>query len=82
MLKIDLDRNKQEASIGFRGSMQEILSDLASAVHVIHVRLCKKDLFAGLEFEKTIRDPEFWNLVLKPSEEDSAISELEGKNND
>lgn len=82
MLKIDIDHNKEEMLIGCGGSMPEILSDLGSAVHAIHIRLCKQNLFAGLEFEKAIRNPEFWNIVFKPSEMDSKIFEREGENND
>lgn len=82
MLKIDIDHNKEEMLIGCGGSMPEILSDLGLAVHAIHIRLCKQNLFAGLDFEKTIRNPEFWDLVIKPSEMDSKIFEREGENND
>ena len=82
MLKIDIDRNKEEMLIGCGGSMPEILSDLGTAVHAIHVRLCRKNLFAGLDFEKAIRDPGFWNVVFEPSKVDSEIFNREGESDD
>ena len=82
MLKIDIDRNKEEMLIGCGGSMPEILSDLGSAVHAIHIRLCRQNLFAGLDFERAIRNPEFWEIVFKPSEVDSEIFNREGESDD
>lgn len=79
MLKIDLDRNKEKMLVGAGGSIPEILADLGTAIHIIHIRICRQNLFAGLDFEKAIRNPEFWNAIFKPSEGDSEIFEQEGE---
>ena len=82
MLKIDIDKNNEHMGIGCGGSMPEILSELGTAIHVIHIRLCRQSLFAGLDFEKAIRSPEFWDFVFRPSEEDSEIFRQEGEESD
>ena len=79
MLKIDIDKNDEHMGIGYGGSLPEILSDLGTAIHVIHIRMCRKNLFFGLEFEKAIRAPEFWEMVFKPQEGDSDIFRQEGE---
>ena len=78
MLKIDVDKKKEEMLIGFGGSMPEILTELGSVIHVIHIRLCRQSLFSGLDFEAAIRDPKFWDFFFKPQEYDSEILETEG----
>ena len=75
MIRIEIDKNKEHMMIELEGSMTKILSELGTVVHVIHIRLCRQNLFAGLDFERTIRNPEFWDLVFKPSEGDSEIFE-------
>ena len=79
MLKIDIDKNSEHMGIGCGGSLPEILSDLGSAIHVIHIRMCRKNLFFGLEFEKAIRTSEFWDLVFRPQEGDSEMFGREEK---
>lgn len=73
MLKVDVNKEKDLMEIGFGGSFPDIISELGTLVHVLHIRLCKRDLFLGLEFEKTMKNPEFWELVLRAREGDAEI---------
>lgn len=73
MLNVSIDQKKEKMLIGCGGTLPEILSDLGTTIHVLHVRLCKENLFLGLEFEKAVKDPEFWELIFKTREEDAEI---------
>lgn len=73
MLNVSIDQKKEKMLIGCGGSLPEILSDLGTTIHVLHVRLCKENLFLGLEFEKAVKDPKFWELIFKTREEDAEM---------
>lgn len=73
MLNVSIGQEKEKTCIGCGGSLPEILSDLGTTIHVLHVRLCKEDLFLGLAFEKAVKNPKFWELALKAREEDAEI---------
>lgn len=72
MLNVSIGQ-EENMYIGCGGSLPEILSDLGTTIHVLHVRLCKEDLFLGLAFEKAVKNPKFWELALKTREEDAEI---------
>lgn len=75
MLNVSIDQRKEKMYIGCGGSLPEILSELGTTIHVLHIRFCKENLFLGLRFEEAVKDPKFWELIFKIREEDAELFE-------
>lgn len=73
MLKIEVNQHEGELMVEVQGSLPEISADLGTVIHAIHVDACNKNIFLGREFERTFRDPEFWDLVFRPGKDDAEI---------
>lgn len=59
-----------------KGKLTETMAEIGQLVHLIHIRTSKIDLFSGIEFERIMRDPTFWDEVFKARKEDENLSEL------
>lgn len=59
-----------------KGKLTETMAEIGQLVHLIHIRTSKINLFSGIEFERIMRDPAFWDEVFKARKEDENISEL------
>lgn len=59
-----------------KGSLVDTMAEIGQLVHLIHIKTSRKNLFSGLEFEKMMRDPAFWDEVFKTRPEDQIISEM------
>ena len=62
-----------------KGSLVDTMAEIGQLVHLIHVKTSKINLFSGIEFERMMRDPAFWDEVFKTRPEDQSISEQDGK---
>ena len=75
MLKIEVNQHEGELMIETRGKLSEIIGDLGAVIHAIHVKACNDDIFVGREIERIFRDPEFYDLLFRPSKDDAEILE-------
>lgn len=73
MLKIEINQHEGELRVQTYGSLTEIMSDLGAVLHSMHVKICNENVFAGRDFERIFRDPEFLDFVFKPDEGDAEI---------
>ncbi len=58
------------------GSLVDTMAEIGQLVHLIHIKTSRQNLFSGIEFERIMRDPEFWDEVFKTRPEDQIISEM------
>lgn len=73
MLKVNINRLEETLEIEMRGNMAEILSDIGTMAHIIHTATCRDNILVGRAFEKTLKDPEFWETALKVRKEDEEL---------
>jgi hypothetical protein len=73
MLKIEVNQHEGKLMVEVQGNLPEIIADLGTVIHAIHVDACNKNIFLGRELEYTFRNPEFWNLVFRPGKDDAEI---------
>jgi hypothetical protein len=46
---------------------------------LIHVKTSKQNLFSGIEFERMMREPEFWDEVFRTRDSDQEIAEMNAR---
>jgi hypothetical protein len=73
MLKIEVNQHEGKLMVEVQGNLPEIIADLGTVIHAIHVDACNKNIFLGRELEYTFRNPEFWDLVFRPGKDDAEI---------
>jgi hypothetical protein len=59
-----------------KGNLLDTIAEIGNLVHLVHIRISKNNLFSGIEFERIMRDPAFWDEVFKARKEDESFSEL------
>ncbi|MBR2540375.1 MAG: hypothetical protein IKE85_06065 [Mogibacterium sp.] len=59
-----------------KGNLFETISEIGQLVHFVHVKMSKQNIFSGLEFERMMRRPEFWDEVFKARDSDQEIAEM------
>ena len=69
-------RQHGKTELQVKGKLTETMAEIGQLVHLIHIRTSKIDLFSGIEFERIMRDPTFWDEVFKARKEDENLSEL------
>jgi hypothetical protein len=65
-----------KTELQIKGKITETIAEIGQLDHLIHIRISKNDLFSGIEFERIMRDPTFWDEVFKTRPEDQIISEM------
>lgn len=73
MLKTNINRLEETLEVEMRGNLAEILSDIGTMAHVIHAATCRDSILVGRAFEKTLKDPQFWEMALKAREGDEEL---------
>lgn len=73
MLKIEVNQHEGKLMVEVQGNLPEIIADLGTVIHAIHVDACNKNIFLGRELEYTFRNPEFWDLVFRPGKDDAEL---------
>lgn len=84
MIRMAIDRKGGEIRLECKGTFPEIVADLGTLIHMLHLKMSKENFFLGMDFERTFRDPGFWDFVFKPRKEDSELlkSAWEGEESD
>jgi hypothetical protein len=66
----------EKIELQVKGTLPQMAAEIGQLVHLVHIRISKNNLFSGIEFERIMRDPAFWDEVFKARKEDENISEL------
>jgi hypothetical protein len=59
-----------------KGNLLDTIAEIGNLVHLIHVKTSKQNLFSGIEFERMMREPEFWDEVFRTRDSDQEIAEM------
>jgi hypothetical protein len=62
-----------------KGSLLDTIAEIGNLVHLIHVKTSKQNLFSGIEFERMMREPEFWDEVFRTRDSDQEIAEMNAR---
>lgn len=62
-----------------KGNLLDTIADIGNLVHLIHVKTSKQNLFSGIEFERMMREPEFWDEVFRTRDSDQEIAEMNAR---
>jgi hypothetical protein len=62
-----------------KGNLLETIAEIGNLVHLIHVKTSKQNLFSGIEFERMMREPEFWDEVFRTRDSDQEIAEMNAR---
>lgn len=62
-----------------KGNLLDTIAEIGNLVHLIHVKTSKQNLFSGIEFERMMREPEFWDEVFRTRDSDQEIAELNAR---
>lgn len=62
-----------------KGNLLDTIAEIGNLVHLIHVKTSKQNLFSGIEFERMMREPEFWDEVFKTRDSDQEIAEMNAR---
>lgn len=62
-----------------KGSLLDTIEEIGNLVHLIHVKTSKQNLFSGIEFERMMREPEFWDEVFRTRDSDQEIAEMNAR---
>lgn len=62
-----------------KGNLLDTIAEIGNLVHLIHVKTSKQNLFSGIEFERMMREPEFWDEVFRTRDSDQEIAEMNAK---
>lgn len=73
MLKANINRLEETLEVEMRGNMAEIISDIGTMAHLIHVAACRDNILVGRAFENTLKNPQFWETALKARKEDEEL---------
>lgn len=61
------------------GNLLGTIAEIGNLVHLIHVKTSKQNLFSGREFERMMREPEFWDEVFRTRDSDQEIAEMNSR---
>lgn len=61
------------------GNLLDTIAEIGNLVHLIHVKTSKQNLFSGIEFERMMREPEFWDEVFRTRDSDQEIAEMNAR---
>lgn len=64
-----------------KGNLLDTIAEIGNLVHLIHVKTSKQNLFSGIEFERMMREPEFWDEVFRTRDSDQEIAEMNARPN-
>ncbi len=59
-----------------KGNLLDTIAEIGQLVHLVHVKTSKQNLFSGIEFERMMREPEFWDEVFRTRDSDQEIAEM------
>lgn len=62
-----------------KGNLLDTIAEIGNLVHLIHVKMSKQNLFSGIEFERMMREPEFWDEVFRTRDSDQEIAEMNAR---
>lgn len=62
-----------------KGNLLDTIAEIGNLVHLIHVKTSKQNLFSGIEFERMMREPEFWDEVFRTRDSDQKIAEMNAR---
>ena len=62
-----------------KGNLLDTIAEIGKLVHLIHVKTSKQNLFSGIEFERMMREPEFWDEVFRTRDSDQEIAEMNAR---
>ena len=62
-----------------KGNLLDTIAEIGNLVHLIHVKTSKQNLFSGIEFERMMREPEFWDEVFRTRDSDQEIAEMNAR---
>lgn len=62
-----------------KGNLLDTIAEIGNLVHLIHVKTSKQNLFSGIEFERMMREPEFWDEVFRTRDSDQEITEMNAR---
>lgn len=62
-----------------KGNLFDTIAEIGNLVHLIHVKTSKQNLFSGIEFERMMREPEFWDEVFRTRDSDQEIAEMNAR---
>jgi hypothetical protein len=62
-----------------KGNLLDTIAEIGNLVHLIHVKTSKQNLFSGIEFERMMREPEFWDEVFRTRDSDQEIAEMNSR---
>jgi hypothetical protein len=74
MMYYRTDGKKTELEV--KGNLLDAIAEIGQLVHLVHVKVSKKNLFSGIEFERMMRRPEFWDEVFRTRDSDQEIAEM------
>ena len=57
-----------------KGNVIDTIAEVGQLVHLIHVKVSKQNVFSGIEFERMMREPEFWDEVFRTRASDQEIA--------
>lgn len=73
MLRTNINIHEETLEVETGGNMAEILSDIGTMAHLIHVATCRDNILVGRAFENTLKDPQFWEMALKARKGDEEL---------
>lgn len=79
MMYYRTDGKKTELEV--KGNLLDVIAEIGQLVHLVHVKTSKQNLFSGIEFERMMREPEFWDEVFRTRDSDQAIAGMNGRPN-
>ena len=62
-----------------KGNLLDTIAEIGNLVHLIHVKTSKQNLSSGIEFERMMREPEFWDEVFRTRDSDQEIAEMNAR---
>jgi hypothetical protein len=62
-----------------KGTLLDTIAEIGNLVHLIHVKTSKQNLFSGIEFERMMREPKFWDEVFRTRDSDQEIAEMNAR---
>lgn len=62
-----------------KGSLLDTIEEIGNLVHLIHAKTSKQNLFSGIELERMMREPEFWDEVFRTRDSDQEIVEMNAR---